>query len=30
MTYPNGDSYEGEWANDLREGFGILKYSKGD
>jgi len=30
MNYPNGDSYEGEWANDQRNGFGVLRFSKGD
>jgi hypothetical protein len=30
MNYPNGDSYEGEWNNDVREGFGLLRFSKGD
>lgn len=23
MQYPNGDAYEGEWRDDLREGFGV-------
>jgi hypothetical protein len=30
MTFPNGDLYEGEWINDMREGFGIQKFVKGD
>lgn len=25
ITHPNGDVYEGEWSNDLANGFGIFK-----
>ncbi len=30
MHYPNGESYEGEWSNDKREGKGIYRWSNGD
>lgn len=30
MNFPNGDMYEGEWRDDLREGFGVQKFAKGD
>jgi hypothetical protein len=30
MNYPNGDMYEGEWRDEMREGFGVQRYSKGD
>lgn len=30
MTFPNRDHYEGEWRNDNKEGFGIMKFAKGD
>ena len=30
IVYANGDIYEGEWKNDLREGRGVLKFSNGD
>ena len=30
MYYNNGDKYDGEWKNDLREGKGIMKYNNGD
>ena len=29
MRYAGGDSYEGEWKNDVREGRGVFKYSGG-
>jgi len=28
--YLSGDIYDGEWANDLRDGFGTYKYYKTD
>ena len=28
-TYPNGDIYQGEWLNDLKDGQGVLKYADG-
>lgn len=30
MNYPNGDAYEGEWREDMREGFGVQRFIKGD
>jgi len=31
MTYKKkGDCYDGEWSNDKKNGFGIMKYSSGD
>ena len=30
MNYNNGDKYDGEWKNDLREGNGIYEYKNGD
>ena len=30
MSYPNGDVYEGEWLEDVRHGYGELKYIRGD
>jgi len=38
MTYHNGDRYEGEWLNDLKNGegkvfclcIGIMSYNNGD
>ncbi len=27
--YPNGDSYDGEWALGLRCGYGTLTYAQG-
>ena len=29
MRYAGGDSYEGEWKNDVREGRGVFNYSDG-
>ena len=28
LTRPNGDTYEGDWKEDKREGFGIQFYKK--
>ena len=30
MTFPTGDTYEGEWYNDTMEGWGTLKYPNDD
>jgi hypothetical protein len=30
MNYQNGDIYEGEWKNGLKDGSGIYKYYNGD
>ena len=30
MKYNNGDEYNGNWKEDLKEGKGILKYNNGD
>ena len=30
LTWPNGDIYEGEYTEDIRNGFGIYKYSNGN
>ena len=30
MKYNNGDLYNGEWKNDLKEGEGTIKYNNGD
>ena len=30
LKYSNGDIYDGEFKNDMRDGRGILKYSNGD
>jgi len=30
MIYNNGDIYDGNWKNDLKEGKGIMKYNNGD
>ncbi len=27
VIYSNGDTYEGQFKNDLREGFGVYKFS---
>lgn len=29
MRYANGDIYEGEWANDMKNGRGKFYYAKG-
>ena len=29
-TYTNGDSYEGEWRNDKKQGRGQYNYTNGD
>jgi hypothetical protein len=29
MTYFNGDSYEGNWKDDKKNGFGIMKKVDG-
>ena len=29
MDYANGESYDGQWENDLKHGFGIMKYADG-
>ena len=28
--FPNGNEYDGEWANDMKEGYGILTYKNGE
>jgi len=28
-VYINGDTYEGEWANNLKNGKGIIKLTSG-
>lgn len=30
MNYFNGDRYEGEWKNNLRDGHGVLVNNDGD
>lgn len=30
MCYPNGDKYDGEWKEDMKEGKGRVKYANGD
>ena len=30
MIYYNGNNYEGDWKNNLKEGYGIMKYGNGD
>ena len=30
MKYLNGDEYNGEWKEDLKDGFGIMKYNNRD
>ena len=30
MTYNNGDVYEGQWLNNLKDGKGQMTYSNGD
>lgn len=29
IEYPNGDTYDGEWSNDKRNGQGVLKQKRG-
>ena len=29
MTYANGDMFEGEWANDMKNGRGVYYYPTG-
>ena len=29
MKYLNGDEYNGDWKEDLRNGFGKMKYNNG-
>ena len=29
MTYANGNIFEGEWANDMKNGRGLYWYAKG-
>ena len=24
-TFPNGNKYDGEWQNDVKEGYGVLQ-----
>lgn len=28
--FPNGNKYEGEWANDVKQGYGVLTYVNGE
>ena len=28
MTYANGDKFEGQWKDDLRNGYGRLTFAK--
>lgn len=30
MKYPDGSTYEGEWKNDLKHGYGVYIYANGD
>ena len=30
MIYNNGNKYDGEWKNDLKEGEGKMTYNNGD
>ena len=30
MTYSNGDVYEGNWINDLKEGIWLITLPNGD
>ena len=30
MHFSNGDRYEGDYKNDLQEGFGVMFYLNGD
>ena len=29
-TFSNGTQYKGYWKNDELDGYGVLKYAKGD
>ena len=29
MKFPEGESYTGEWLNDMMHGFGIFKFKDG-
>jgi len=29
FVYTNGDTYEGQWLNDLPDGIGTFKYANG-
>jgi hypothetical protein len=29
-VFPNGNRYEGEWANDMKAGYGVLYYMNGE
>ena len=29
MNYPNGDTYDGEWRSDNKDGRGVMEYSNG-
>ena len=28
MTYPDGNTYAGQWRNDEQHGFGVLKIAE--
>jgi hypothetical protein len=28
--FPNGNKYDGEWVDDVKEGYGILTYVNGE
>ena len=28
-VFPNGNKYEGEWLDDVKEGYGVLTYVSG-
>jgi hypothetical protein len=30
MDYADGNKYEGDWKNDMREGTGVLEFINGD
>jgi hypothetical protein len=30
MSFPNGDQYEGAWEQDMRHGYGELRFIRGD
>ena len=29
-VFPNGNKYDGEWQNDVKEGYGVLQYINGE